>query len=465
MSTHKKIQLVQEPLTNRSTKESSGILPCANSLHDNGMVPEWTTNPKRIYSPTIFTDCKNQIYYHPEYDYKIIKMTQLEGTLSHRLKQVALPYKSFIIQMYDWLMARIEAKKKEKALLAQKKKEEKKRLERELKYVKPKAAQLNNPNYIDGLVSYLLETSFGGNTRIYDYVDNNIIKTKKLYCKTEYKLRELSIDYCELKVNSTFEDFREHNPLYVNYHQALSCWLRNLCAEGIEPNPGPRNKQIKSKKNKKRPNNRRVVRTERSALIMPPRHVASLLYVDSAYVRNNPGNNYLVYSFRINDLYDPDPLILSGSISGFKELMQFYQYYRVLKFGANINLSNNEAFDLMYGAVFSQSNLTGVISSRDDAINALENNYCKGPFLLSEKTGIDRGTMKLSIRPSSLLGVPRQYFSDNNYIGIGLATPTIPLWLNFIVCSPTGSPLTNGYTTTTKLFFVAEFFGRLNLRA
>jgi len=239
----------------------------------------------------------------------------------------------------------------------------------------------------------------------------------------------------------------------------LCDWVRDLTTEGIEPNPGPRNARTKATNNRKKrngrkkPANSRGQRSEHPGLVMPPRHLATFKYVDSSYVRNNPGNNYLVYSFRINDLYDPDPLILSGSISGFKEMMQFYAYYRVIKFSANINISNNEVFDLLYGAVFSQTNLTGVISSRDDAINALENNYCKGPFLLSEKGGMDRGTMVLRINPANLLGVPRQYFGTNDYAGSGLATPPIPLWLNFIVCTPTGAAMANGYTTTTKFFF------------
>lgn len=244
----------------------------------------------------------------------------------------------------------------------------------------------------------------------------------------------------------------------------ISQWIRDLTNEGVEPNPGPKNGNKKNGK-RKVPRRRQLVPLERPGLIMPPRHVASFMYVDNAYVRNNPGNNYLVYSFRINDLYDPDPLVLSGSVSGFKEMMQFYQYYRVLEFSATINISNNEAFDIFYGAVFSQSNLTGSIVSRDDAANALENNYAKGPFLLSEKTGMDRGTMRLRIKPSALLGVPKQYFADNDYTGTGLATPPIPLWLNFIVYTPTGAVLSNGYTTATKLFFRAEFFGRLNLRS
>ena len=84
---------------------------------------------------------------------------------------------------------------------------------------------------------------------------------------------------------------------------------------------------------------------------MPPRIKRMLRYCDSTYVRNNPGGNFLVYSFRINDLYDPDPIILSGSVSGFKELMQFYSYYRVLSVNIGVHITNNETFSIMYGGV------------------------------------------------------------------------------------------------------------------
>lgn len=199
--------------------------------------------------------------------------------------------------------------------------------------------------------------------------------------------------------------------------------------------------------------------------IMPPRITKTLNYVDSAYVRNNPGNNFLVYSFRINDLFDPDPLILSGSVSGFKELMQFYSYYRVLSTHVSFKIFNNEAFAILYGAVWSQSNLTGVIANRDDAINALENDFSTRARLLSAKGGLDHEDITFELAPWQLLGDRQQYMADTNYTGLGLATPAIPLWLNFIVASPSGAALTNGYTNATTISMTSEFFGRTNLRA
>lgn len=180
---------------------------------------------------------------------------------------------------------------------------------------------------------------------------------------------------------------------------------------------------------------------------------------------NNPGSNFLVYSFRINDLYDPDPLILSGSISGFKEIMQFYNYYRVLHTTINVHITNNESFSLMYGGIFSQSNLTSSISSRDDAINALESTFSSKAKILSAKGGLDRGSLSMRVKPSNLLGDSKQYLAELGYTGQGLASPAVALWFNMIVASPTGAVLSNGYTNTTTLSFKSEFFGLTTLRA
>jgi len=199
--------------------------------------------------------------------------------------------------------------------------------------------------------------------------------------------------------------------------------------------------------------------------IMPPRLVRKLRYNDSSFVRNNPGNNFLVYSFRVNDLYDPDPIVLSGSVTGFKEIMQFYQYYRVLEVTVHATVTNAEAFTLIYGGVFSQSNLTGSISTRDDAVNALESTFSSRARLLAAKGGMDKGTLSMTINLGTLLGDTMQYKAESNYTGVGLATPTTPLWFNFIVASPTGTALTNGYTNATVITFKSEFFGLLNLRA
>lgn len=226
------------------------------------------------------------------------------------------------------------------------------------------------------------------------------------------------------------------------------------------------NKRIRNKKatrgTRRRP---RQAKNESTMMIMPAHIRRKLRYVDSAYVRNNPGNNFLVYAFRVNDLYDPDPTILSGSLSGFKELMQFYAQYRVLHLTASVTIINLETFPIMYGMCFSTNNLTGVIATRDDAINALENHFSTKAHILSGKGGIDRAKLSRGEYMHKIVGDKKQYLSEIEYSGLGLATPARPVWLNFIVASTTGAALTNGYATTTNLIFDSEFYGLLNLRA
>ena len=186
--------------------------------------------------------------------------------------------------------------------------------------------------------------------------------------------------------------------------------------------------------------------------IMPARKFATLSYNDGSPVRNAPGTSFLVYSMRINDLNDPDPLILSGSISNFKEMMQFYSYYRVMFATIEWTVVNSENFSLSCGIVFSQTNLTGVISSAADAQNAFENDFVVPLRTLAAKGGIDRTTFRLTrLSIAKLLGVGPQYRADVNYTGLGLATPTSPLWANFIAFAPSGSALANGYTNNTTL--------------
>lgn len=226
----------------------------------------------------------------------------------------------------------------------------------------------------------------------------------------------------------------------------------------------------KRKQNKTKPTSRnrrrRGARTNESSKMIMPRHIRrTLRYVDSAYVRNNPGNNFLVYSFRINDLYDPDPAILSGSLSGFKEIMQFYNTYRVLAINLNVIIVNLESIPIMYGVCFTTQNLTGVISTRDDAINALENHFSTKAKILSGKGGIDRASLSRHVMIHNIVGDKKQYLADIDYTGQGLATPNRPVWMNMIVTTTTGAALTLGYATTTNITFDSEFFGLINLRA
>ena len=252
-----------------------------------------------------------------------------------------------------------------------------------------------------------------------------------------------------------------------------------VLAGDVELNPGPRTRGGGAR-GRRRPIRRRAARRRNGNgvaptrlpnsvhfnSIMPSRKFATLKYLDGSTVRNNPGGSFLVYSMRINDLYDPDPAILSGSVSNFKEMMQFYSFYRVLNTSIEWSVVNLEVFPLSCGIVFSQTNLTGVISSLADCQNAMENDFVVPLRTISGTQGMNRTSFNVNrLRLARLLGAGLQYRAESNYSGLGLATPAIPLWANFIVFAPSGASMTNGYVNNTTLYMASEFFGRLNVRS
>jgi hypothetical protein len=222
----------------------------------------------------------------------------------------------------------------------------------------------------------------------------------------------------------------------------------------------------KAKRGKKNPSNGlKASSSLHVGTIMPPRIRRNLSYIDSTYNRTNAGANYLVYSFRVNDLFDPDPLILSGSVSGFKEIMQFYQYYRVIVSSLELKITNNETFSLLWGIFYSTNNYVGSLPNRDAAINTLENGFTSGSKVLAAKGGMDRDSMTCSIPVGEILGNQVTYLAEAGYAGIGLASPSLPLYLHLIVASPGVTNLSNGVTTFLKIGFNTEFYGKLNLQA
>jgi hypothetical protein len=157
--------------------------------------------------------------------------------------------------------------------------------------------------------------------------------------------------------------------------------------------------------------------------ILPLTMTTSLQYVDNAIVRNNPGNSFLVWGMRINDLYDPDPAILSGSISGFTEIMAFYNQYRATSNHIEVTISNNEDFPITWGLCFTNVNVLGTISTAAQALNLLENGYTTGSRAISSKYGMDRDRQVLDVDLASLVGNRVLYEGSQNYTGTITTSP------------------------------------------
>jgi hypothetical protein len=199
--------------------------------------------------------------------------------------------------------------------------------------------------------------------------------------------------------------------------------------------------------------------------IMPLAIERKLNYVDSTTARNNPGGNFLITGIRINDLYDPDPAILTGSISGFKEILQFYKNFRADYCHIDVTISNQENFPLLWGLYFTQENILGSIPTAAAALNVLENGYTTGARQLSAKGGMDRDTQDIKIRLYDLVGNKELYEGSPSYTGTVSTSPAISLWCFLIVVSGTGASLNNGFVFNSKYCYTTKFFNRITLNA
>lgn len=195
--------------------------------------------------------------------------------------------------------------------------------------------------------------------------------------------------------------------------------------------------------------------------IMPPKISRIVNYIDPSMLRTSL-NSYNYFRFRANNLFDPDPLILSGQISGFQELATLYREYKVTDVEFEWNVVNRESFPVVIGVVYSTYDLATQVTSPAAALNTIENGFSTRAKILSAAGGMDRFCFKGKVKLAQLLGNPSQYDGDTDYGALVNAGPVYQLFVNFVVVSTTGASLTLGIVSGLTLRYSSKFFNRQN---
>lgn len=193
--------------------------------------------------------------------------------------------------------------------------------------------------------------------------------------------------------------------------------------------------------------------------VIPPFRDVMLSYCDTTLTRNNVGAPFLTFLMRLNGAYDPDPLVLSGGISGFAEYSKFYNYYRVLNTEVQWNVVNNETNPVYCGFIASGAPLT--VSSVASAANILENAESNGPFTLSPKSGMDRIETRRTYNLAKVWGDQMNYLADDNFSAMINTNPVYLIFATFVAYSP--SNFVNGISSNLRLRMRIRFYGRLTL--
>ncbi len=168
-----------------------------------------------------------------------------------------------------------------------------------------------------------------------------------------------------------------------------------------------------------------------TALFAPATADITLVYQDSSMTRFNSGATFAYYRMRANGLYDPDPLLATGGISGFLEWGSIYRKYVVTDVHYEWKVTNREVFPVNIVTAVGNVDLVAAVSSVNAAADIAELKY-SSTAVLSAAGGQDRAVINKTVHLPKVHGRPEQYLGDDNYSGFGGAAPSNPNTLLYI---------------------------------
>lgn len=186
-----------------------------------------------------------------------------------------------------------------------------------------------------------------------------------------------------------------------------------------------------------------------------------LAYQDGNTSRLSSGNPWNYFAMRANSVYDPDPLLASGGISGFSEWGAFYRTYRVLDVEIRwtvANVTGNQpisVFALLSSVATPATTYAGLV-------NLSENSMATPVRTISQVGGMDRTTITARWSLWKLMG--QQQLTDTSYtgfLGTGASNPAIII--NIYFCAYTQTALTNPIFSDLKIYFKVQLTDRQTL--
>lgn len=222
----------------------------------------------------------------------------------------------------------------------------------------------------------------------------------------------------------------------------------------------------KNKTNARRPKPKRSVRgleiLSVRGNVVPDTLRTHLNYKDQELSRfNAAGAQFSVFYLRFNNLFDMDPLLGTGSVSGFNELCALYTKYRVIGADIEWELGNFGAAPI-YAYYYPSVTLT-VPATVQGAISQAETPFAV-PVRMAAPVNSTPNIVhftKRHVELSSLFGNPREYYSNEDYVGVATNTPAGPttsLYLIFVAYS--SNNWSYNLNSNIKLRLRTEFFGK-----
>jgi len=197
-----------------------------------------------------------------------------------------------------------------------------------------------------------------------------------------------------------------------------------------------------------------------TSLFAPKSMDVTLAYNDNTQSRFATASTFAFFRMRANSVFDPDPLLATGGISGFLEWGSLYRKYLVTDVHVEWILSNLNAHPVNVVFCASTVDLAAAVASANAVSDLGELNFSVVRNL-SAAGGQDRATISKTINLAKLHGRFQQYLTDDDYSGFAGTGPTNPaqmLFLNFGAWS--NLPLTSGIDCTLRIKYRVTWFER-----
>jgi hypothetical protein len=198
-----------------------------------------------------------------------------------------------------------------------------------------------------------------------------------------------------------------------------------------------------------------------------PSEMKTLSFQYSLLAFQEPLSAFIILEFRLNSPFDP--AVTPGpseTVAGFNAMTQLYESYTVERVIVDISVSNNEpAFENIVGFVFRDTQPSTVLTTRQQALNALEIAPCTGAQVLSAAAGMPRYNFRqMRVHLGDVVGNKMKYLNAAGYGAAVTANPVNIVWGAFLVIAPTDTQLqTNGVVATIKIKYITKFFSVRNV--
>jgi len=189
----------------------------------------------------------------------------------------------------------------------------------------------------------------------------------------------------------------------------------------------------------------------------PQSFTAPLTYVDTLTDLDHIGFNYLARSLRLNGPFDPEPLILGGTPTGFVQWAAIFRHYLVLSAYVEWTVTNKEAFPVTLYMAPTDTNFTSSVTTKELA-QAVGELPMANTAVISMAGGQDRAVLRRRIDLGRLIGSPAKIRADDLYSSLVNAVPANTLYQLFTCTAD--SVFVNGISCITKLIMETKFYGR-----